>query len=350
MRLLFVGKVDASAYGAATFERYVSAGKELGHEVVMFGERPNDFWNLPFTTETKGFDAVVFVVYQTTDFPDLPYLAQLLDNVPKDRRVVIDPTGRFNETIRVDDDFNHLEKLDGHQGWEWIDAMRAVSTRIYQPTLKPRHEEARSFLFYGYDPSHVAPRGSWDKPYGLGYIGNNWQRWAQIKRVIEAAEPMKAELGKMRVAGWDWEKTPQWIIDLGVPGILVERELLERVPVEAWGPLRYNELIGYLSEHRFTPVLQRPLFNELGLVTNRVFETFMADTIPLVSIPEELAVSIYGDGVKPLLAGDDPGRVVKDGLAHPERAFEAVSKVRQHLAAEHSMKKRFAQLAEILEG
>ena len=55
---------------------------------------------------------------------DLPYLAQLLDNVPKDRRVVIDPTGRFNETIRVDDDFNHLEKLDGHQGWEWIDAMR----------------------------------------------------------------------------------------------------------------------------------------------------------------------------------------------------------------------------------
>jgi hypothetical protein len=350
MRLLFVGKVDTSAYGAATFERYVVAGKEQGHEVAVFGEQPEGFPNIPFTTETKGFDAVVFVVYQTTDFPDLPYLAQLLDNVPKERRVVVDPTGRFNETIRVEDDFNHLEKLDGHQGWEWIDAMRAVSTRIVQPTYEPRHEEVRPFLFYGYDPERVARRGSWDKPYGFGYIGNNWQRWAQMRALVEAVEPMKADLGKMRVAGWDWEKTPQWIMDLGVPGITVERELLERVPVEAWGPLPYHDLIAYMSEHRFTPVVQRPLFNELGLVTNRVFETFMADTVPIVTLPEGLAVSVYGEGVRPLLAGDDPARVVRDGLAHPEQAFEAVSKVRAHLAAEHSMKRRFEELTKILEG
>ena len=60
----------------------------------------------------------------------------------------------------------------------------------------------------------------------------------------------------------------------------------------------------------------------------------------------------YHHGIFPFtgLFSPDEHYAVLNGLAHPERAFEAVSKVRQHLAAEHSMKKRFAQLAEILEG
>ena len=54
-----------------------------------------------------------------------------------EKRVVVDLWGRFNDTIRVDHDFNHLEKLDGHMGWEWEDAIRAVGGIIAQPTLKP---------------------------------------------------------------------------------------------------------------------------------------------------------------------------------------------------------------------
>ena len=32
-------------------------------------------------------------------------------------------------------DFNHLEKMDGHQGWEWIEGFKAVTDKIVQPTL-----------------------------------------------------------------------------------------------------------------------------------------------------------------------------------------------------------------------
>ena len=54
----------------------------------------------------------------------MPHLARVLDGIPREKRVVVDLWGRFNDTIRVDHDFNHLEKLDGHPGWEWEDAIR----------------------------------------------------------------------------------------------------------------------------------------------------------------------------------------------------------------------------------
>ena len=92
---------------------------------------------LPFTTDLDGVDLALFVVQVPSDFPDMPYLARLLDGIPRERRVVLDLWGRFNDTIRLEHDFNHLEKLDGHAGWEWEEALRAISDTILQPTLSP---------------------------------------------------------------------------------------------------------------------------------------------------------------------------------------------------------------------
>src|SRR5262249_61959956 len=88
--------------------------------------------------------------------PALRHLARLRDGVPRGRRAVIDCSGRYNETVRVEHDFNHLEKLDSHQGWEWIEGFQAVSDKIMQPTLTPRRPDVRPFLFHGFDPAAVA--------------------------------------------------------------------------------------------------------------------------------------------------------------------------------------------------
>ena len=69
---------------------------------------------------------------------------------------MVDLWGRYNDTIRVDHDFNHLEKLDGHVGWEWEEAFRAISDTILQPTLNPRRDGVGSFLFHGFAPEAVA--------------------------------------------------------------------------------------------------------------------------------------------------------------------------------------------------
>src|SRR5438132_4203124 len=156
MKLLFVSKLDRFARAVSTITKYVQTGKALGHEVAVFGEQSSEITSVPYSLDVDKFDFAIFIIYGPWDFPDLPYLARLLDGMPRGRRVIIDCNGRYNETIRVEHDFNHLEKLDGHQGWEWIEGFEAVSDRILQPTLTPRRDDVIPFLFHGFDPGAVS--------------------------------------------------------------------------------------------------------------------------------------------------------------------------------------------------
>jgi hypothetical protein len=296
MRLMVVSKLDRSARAVSTITKYIQVGHALGHEVAVFGEQSSEEPTVPYSLDVKTFDFVIFVVYETKDFPDLPYLARLLDGVPKERRVVIDCCGRYNETVRVEHDFNHLEKIDGHQGWEWVEGIEAIAGRVLQPTLRPLRPDVRPFLFHGFDPAVVvAPYGSprdaaraWSgeggsrKPYGVAYVGHNWQRWSQIRRFLEAIEPVREQLGSICLTGWRWDERPDWAAELGVAGVDVDPALLKRLGVETKPPIPFHEVIGLLGQARFAPIIHRPLFNELGLVTVRTFETFCADTIPLL--------------------------------------------------------------------
>ena len=362
MKLLFVSKLDRFACAVSTITKYVQTGKALGHEVAVFGEQSSEIPFVSYSLDVRRFDFVIFVVYTPADFPDLPYLAQLLDGMPKERRVIIDCYGRYNETIRVEHDFNHLEKIDGHQGWEWIEAFQAVSDKIFQPTLTPLRPDVRSFLFHGYDPAAVVCRHSspteaakaWlgttngTKPYGVTYVGNNWQRWTQMRRFLEAIEPLKNDLGPICIAGWDWDRRPDWAIQLGVPGADVDPVLLERLGVERRNAIPFDEVRKFLGQARFTPIFHRPLFNHLGFVTNRTFETFCADTIPLLMLPENLIEAIYGPKAQLLAPGNDLAGRLKDIMRQPEVYWEVVLRTRAHLAEHHSFERRFKELATLL--
>ncbi len=362
MKLLLVSKLDHSARAVSTISKYVEVGKALGHEVAIFGEQSSDF-PLPFSLDVDKFDFAIFVVYETKDFPDLPYLARLLDRMPKERRIVIDCCGRYNETIRVEHDFNHLEKLDGHQGWEWVEGIEAVAGKILQPTLKPRRPDVWTFLFHAFDPAAVARSygsaqeaalawagvGSTGKRYGVTYVGHNWHRWTQIRSFLEAVEPLRGDLGPICLVGWRWDERPDWAVELGLQGVDADPGLIARLGVETRWPIPHHEVIKFVSQGRFCPIFHRPLFNELGLVTNRTFETFCADTIPLLMLDDDLIEGLYGAAATPLAPGDDvTGRLAAMILA-PETYWAAVLKVRAHLAEHHSYERRFRELLKILE-
>jgi hypothetical protein len=359
MKLLFVSRFDRSARAINTITKYARVGKAFGHEVALYGEPMADLPDVPSSTDVKAFDFLVFIVYETPDFPDLPYLARLLDGVPRDRRVIVDCTGRCNDTILVEHDFNHLEKMDNHQGWEWVDGFHAVAKTIIQPTLTPRRPEVTPFLFHGFDPAAV--EGRYDTPeqaarawldkkqFGLAYVGNNWQRWSQMKSLLTAIEPIASRIGPMCLVGWAWDYRPEWAAELGITGIDTDPEMLKRMGVELRGNLSFNEVIPFLSQARFCPVIHRPLFKELGFVTNRTFETFCSDTMPLLMLPEKLVDSIYGPAARPLVVGSDIAARIQDMLDHPETYWDAVLKTRAHLADRHSFQRRFEELSAILE-
>jgi hypothetical protein len=362
MKLLIVSRYDRSARAINTITKYVRIGKTLGHEVALFSDRIGDMPDVPTSRDPKAFDYVMFVVYETPDFPDLPYLAHLLDGVPRERRIIVDCTGRFNETIQVEHDFNHLEKMDNHMGWEWIDGFSAVAETILQPTLAPLRADARGFLFHGFDPVTIERRydsaeeaaRSWSgeandpKQYGLVYVGNNWQRWSQMRSLLEAIEPIKQIVGPICLTGWAWDHRPAWAAELSIPGIDTDTAMLQQMGVELKGNTSFDQVIPFVSRAKFCPVIHRPLFNQLGIVTNRTFETFCSDTVPLLMLPGQMIESIYGPAARPLAVGEDVADHIRDVLGRPELYWDAILKTRTYLAERHSFQRRFQELSAVL--
>jgi hypothetical protein len=331
----------------------MAASRTLGHEIAVYGEPNGQLPDLPFTTDLDGVDCAVFVMQVAWDFPDMPYLARLLDGIPREKRIAIDMWGRFNDTIRLEHDFNHLEKLDGHAGWEWEEAFQAISGTILQPTLAPLRPEVRSFLFHGYDQASVVKphktareaAAAWaGKDYGAAYVGSNWQRWDQVRRFLEAYAPVRDKVGSVCLAGWDWNARPDWAVKMGIMGIDTDPDLLARLAVEVRDGVRFDEVVGLLGRARFAPIFHRPLFRHLGLVTNRTFETFLADSLPVLMLPRAFVAAIYGAAALALVPGNDLAAYLDDALSRPERYWEAVLQTRSHLASRHSYAQRMREL------
>ena len=362
MKLLIASRYDRSARAINTITKYVKAGKALGHEVALFSDPIADMPDLATSRDPKTFDYVMFVIYETPDFPDLPYLAHLLDGVPRERRIIVDCTGRFNETVQVEYDFNHLEKMDNHMGWEWIDGFSAVAETILQPTLAPLRADARGFLFHGFDAAAIARHygsaeeaaRSWSgktnnpKQYGLIYVGNNWQRWSQMRSLLKAIEPIKQSVGPICLTGWAWDYRPDWAAELGIQGIDTDPAMLQQMGVELKGNISFEQVIPFVSQAKFCPVIHRPLFNHLGIVTNRTFETFCSDTVPLLMLPGQMIESIYGPAARLLAVGEDVVGHIRDVLNRPEVYWDAILKTRAYLADRHSFGRRFQELSAIL--
>jgi hypothetical protein len=342
----------------STVRHYVAAGRALGHDVAVFGPANPELPELAFTTDLVGVDLAVFIVQVPSDFPDMPHLARLLDTIPREKRVVVDLWGRYNETIFVDHDFNHLEKLDGHVGWEWEEAFRALSDTIVQPTLNPRRGDAGSFLFHGFAPEAVvvpetsaeAAAARWlgeERWFGVAYVGSNWQRWEQVRDFLKAHAPLRKTVGWAGLIGWDWKARPEWAIQQGLVGIDTDPQMLLEMDVTVKDGVRFDKTLGYLSQSKFSPIFHRPLFRELGLVTGRTFETFHADTIPVLMLPRPLVEAIYGPAALSLVPGDDVAAFLTDALARPAFYWDAVIKTRAHLAKHHSYARRLEELAAI---
>jgi len=354
MKILLVTWVDPWTRNVASIHKWVETGRTLGHDVAIFGPPNPDLPKLPFTTDLEGVDIALLVAQLPPDFPDMPYLARFLDGVPRSRRVVLDMWARYDETIRIEHDFNHLEKFDGHLGWEWQDAFRAVSGTILQPTLQPRRADVQSFLFHGFDPGAVArPYASareavaeWrKKPYGIMYVGSNWQRWDQVKTLLEGHAPVRGAVGPACLVGWDWRARPEWAVQKGIMGIDTDPELLARLNVEVRDGIRFDGIVELMGQAKFVPILHRPLFRHLGFVTNRTFETFYADTIPLLMLPRDFVAAIYGEAALRLVPGDDLAAYLTAVMNAPEACWEAVLQTRAHLAEHHSYARRLGELA-----
>ena len=184
----------------------------------------------------------------------------LLDGIPRERRLVVDLWGRFNDTIRLEHDFNHLEKMDGHAG---LGVGGRHSARSPTPSCSRRWLRCAptcgSFLFHGYDPgSVVKPRIRPPREAAAGMERQALRRdvrrqqlaalgaGAPIPRRLRAGPrtgrqgmPRRLGLGRAAASG-RWRKA-SWA-STRIPAFLAE------LGVEFRDGVRFDEVVGLLGQ------------------------------------------------------------------------------------------------------
>jgi hypothetical protein len=347
---MFVHYVIEDRGSAQDMHNYVQVAKAMGHEVTVYGPS-NPTSAFKYSRDVSAVDAVIFIVEWTTEVQNGDHLdlIRLVNRVPRERRVVIDCDGRYNDAIDVIGDVNHPNAEASRQ---WVDICDSLSDKIFQPTFHPLRPNVRPFFFHAYNPAWEVPLNGQAKPYSMVYVGNNWFRWRALRRVLEAIEPVRAQVGRLGLVGHGWDRLAPWAgPTLCEDACRTEPAYLRKLDVEVRPPVRFDEVIPCMGQGIFSPVIYRPLFDHLRLVTCRTFETPAANTIPLFAQEEEFVTEVYGpDAAELRLPNERPEEKVLDVLRRPQHYADIVAGLRRHLAREHSYAKRLQELIEIVEG
>jgi hypothetical protein len=348
MRLMFVYWPVGDAGSAQTIAHYCRAATALGHEAALFA--PNgSVAGIPCSLDIDTADAAIFPlewnIYLHNNEPlDLETPVR---RIPRERRVVIDCDGMYADVTRAAEDYNHPDDCGSRLRTELYDS---IADKIVQPTFHPRRPNVGTFFFHAYHSGWERPLDFRRKEYGMFYVGSNWFRWRALRRVLEVIEPIRERVGRIGLAGHNWTEQP-WGADeaLRNAAYYTDPPYLHRMGVELMRPVPYADVIPTMSRAVFNPVLIRPLFSALGLVTVRTFETPASNTIPLLVQDAAYVAEIYGDeAVALILPEQDPVAKVLDIVERPERYAPIVEGMRRHLREMHSFEARVKQLVEIV--
>jgi hypothetical protein len=328
---------------------YTRAARALGHEVAVYG-RPNPKIPLNYSLDVESADAVVFIFEWTTRLQqgDALDLVRLMSRVPRRRRVILDGDGNYNELVRVGADYNHRDEADRRR---WVEVCDSLTDKVCQPTLHPLRPDVRTFLFYCYNPAWEVPLDFRDKEYSMIYVGHSKFRWAPMSRVLQAIEPVRDHVGRLGVVGHGWNALPGWAAPMKMENAYyTDVGYMKRLGVEFLSPVPFEQVVTWMSKATFNPVISRPTFNRLRLVTPRFFETPAANTIPLFGLDDAYVAEIYGErALELVLPAQMPEDKILDLQRRPDHYADIVRGIRRHLAERHSQAARLEELIEIVE-
>jgi hypothetical protein len=349
MRLMFVHWVVEDRGSPQDIYNYTQVARDLGHEVALYGP-PNSSRSFNYSLDIKSADAAIFLFEWTTLLRhgnNLDFI-RLIGMVPRERRVVVDLDGKYNNAISVVGDYNHA---DAAASRAWIEVCDSLSDKIFQATLHPLRPNVRPFLFHAYNPAWERPLDFSAKEYGMYCVGNNYFRWRPMHRMLKAIEPIREEVGRIGLVGHGWNSPAPWTHpSLREDAYYTDPDYLSKLDVEVMPPIHFHQVIDGMGNGIFSPVIYRPLFDHLRLVTCRTFETLAANTIPLFTQDPTDVKEIYGEeAVELVLPEEQLQEKILDILRRPEYYARIVKSIRHRLAEKHSYAVRLQELIEIVE-
>jgi hypothetical protein len=352
VNILFVMEPRGNAGCTHALANYMRVGDGLGHGMALFGEQQADMAGVRLTTDPRDFDRVIYVfeskLYRTSRLQEVA----LLGAVPREHRYVLDADAKYGPMLVVEDyDRNYRSEEERS---DWLDFFDALSDRILQATMVQADDPRVTTLpFFGFDPAHVVrPCRSASKPkdYDVLYVGHNWWRWKEVEeQLLPAFERIRKQVGKIGFVGLWWDGVPDWAEEKGLGlALQVDADELQRLHIQIEPPVPYTEVIRKMSTARINIFAPRPFLRHVKYLTQRYFEEFCADTIPLLMLEPDFAEEVYGPAGRELTL---PGRVaekVLDALQRPDHYRDVVEDVRRHLSSRHSYLRRVDELVTAL--
>jgi hypothetical protein len=349
MRLMFVYWAFEDQGSGLLIQGYTRAARELGHEVAVYG-RPNPKIPLNYSLDIESADAVLFIFEWTTRLMQGDSLdwVRLMSKVPRRRRVILDGDGNYNDLVEVGGDYNHRSTAEARK---WTEICDSLTDKICQPTFHPLRPNARTFLFYCYNPAWEMPLDFRAKEYSMLYVGHSKFRWGPMAQVLRAIEPIREQVGRLGVVGHGWGELPPWAPSMKLEdAYYTDSCYMKKLGVEILPPVSFEQVVPWMSKATFNPVISRPTFNRMRLVTPRYFETPAASTIPLFGLDAAYVEEIYGEqALELLLPAEKAENKIADLLRRPVRYGAIVQGIRRHLRDKHSQAARLKELIEIIE-
>ena len=345
---MFVNYLYHDAGSVMDIYSYSKAAKKLGHEIIIYGQ-PKKNIPLQYSLNLNDADFVIFILEWTTfsNEGDQLDLIRILDKIPRDRRIVIDCDGNYNDRVQIGKDYNHKSTKSSQL---WMEIVESISDKIFQPSLQPLKENVQTFFFHAYDSDWEKPLNFSKKDFDMIYVGHNKFRWFPMKHIIDAVKPIRKELGRIGIFGHGWDKQPAWSKELDIlDNYHSKPSLLKKLDFQILKPVPFTKLLDTMSRATLNPIIFRSIFTHFQLTTPRMYETFAANTIPVLSMNNDLARLHFGDSAEKLvLNGSNPDDQILDFIKRPDYYANFVSDVRSHLNKYHSHALRLNELIDLV--
>ena len=183
------------------------------------------------------------------------------------------------------------------------------------------------------------------------YVGHSKFRWRPMQSILQAIEPVRAQLGRIALVGHGWAALPAWAAAMHLENAYYsDCDYLRKLKIEILKPIPFEAVIDWMSTATFNPVITRPTFEALRIVTPRFFETPAANTFPIFGLDAEYVSEIYGPAGKELVVSSERGgSTLLNMIENPHCYIELIEDIRHHLAGHHTQLIRLAELIEIIE-
>jgi hypothetical protein len=350
MNILFVMEPRGNAGCTHALANYMRVGDTLGHKVALFGEPQPDMPGVRLSTDPSDFGRIVYVFESKLYRANRLQEVALLGATPREHRYVLDADAKYGPMKVVEGyDRNHRDEAERSQ---WIDFFDSLSDRILQSTLMPADDPRVTRLaFFGFDPAHIVrPCQAPAKEYDVLYVGHNWWRWKEVEEgLLPAFERIRNQVGKIGFVGLWWDGVPWWAEEKGLElALQVDTDELNRLYIHVEPPVPYTQVIRKMSSAKINIFAPRPFLRHAKYLTQRYFEEFCADTIPLLMLDPDFAEEIYGPAGRELTLTGRVAEKILDALQRPDYYRELVEDVRGHLMIEHSYDRRVRELVAAL--